>query len=146
MLKNKSSHLSKYYRKDVNSIGWSIKSLTERYECLREDIINFVSIEDYEKTVELFKKLKKNIKEALDIMPIGYEYSGVFYLKIPLVTPAKFEKYEGKLFMREDLICWRITEGKIIHHYKNYYRYAFKQPNEKDLITRADAKPVFKLP
>lgn len=59
-------------------------------------------------------------------MPIGFRYTGTFYTKNSYTIPPTFEKHEGAVYMREDLMSWQIeeeeTENQGYTYRKNIYK------------------------
>jgi hypothetical protein len=86
----------------------------------------------------LISKLSNEVQS----LPIGYRYTGIFYLKKPYVLPATFEKYSGVIFMREDLISWHIESGTERQDY-SYHQHIFKEPSTDSELKREDAEPVY---
>jgi hypothetical protein len=86
--------------------------------------------------------LISKLSNELQSLPIGYRYTGTFYLKKPYVSSATFEKYSGVIFMREDLISWQIESGKERQDY-SYHQHIFKEPSTDSELTREDAEPVY---
>ena len=76
---------------------------------------------------------------------MGFRYAGTFYIKKPYSTEIEFEKYEGTLYMREDLVSWKIEEGRKGHEpflNRFIYRESFVSSS---LIQKGDSDitPVF---
>ena len=74
-------------------------------------------------------------------IPIGYRYTGIFYIKKAYTFPPAYEEINGSAFMREDLSSWKIENEerfKFSHH-----RAIFREADDTIPIKREDAKPVF---
>ncbi len=59
--------------------------------------------------------------------------------------PATFEKCEGVVYLREDLVSWQIKEGLERPDY-SYHRNIFKYPTDGAELKREDAEPVYAKP
>ena len=86
---------------------------------------------------DIITKLNAEIKKQ----PIGYRYTGKFYIKEQSDSPDDYTLIEGSLFMRQDLVSWQI---------ENLPEYAYRRPREayksiapKVKITREDSVAVF---
>ena len=129
-------------RHDAKKTLDSLVYLKARYQCLEMDIIRLSSKTEYEQSIKQYDYMIAKLTEEVRAMPIGYKYTGTFYLKKPLLLPAEFLKCEGVLYMREDLVSWEIKEGVGFPN-QGYYRTVYKQPVHGTEITRADAIPVY---
>ena len=99
----------------------------------------------FEDLYSKIQKLKECLKEELKAQPIGYMYKGVYYKKNPdhmIISNSapEFEKMEGTLYMREDLVTW-------YDDYPNgyYIKNVCKTPNINDPLLREDGKPIFDI-
>ena len=129
-------------RKHVKNILSSIQSLKNKYENNKEDIIILTSHDEYGQITKHFDTLISKLSNEVQSLPIGYRYTGTFYLKKPYVLPVTFEKYGGVIFMREDLISWQIESGMERQDY-SYHQHIFKEPSIDSELTREDAEPVY---
>ena len=129
-------------RKYLYSTILNIESLKRKYEYSSKDIIRATSPDEYEQTIKHYDKLITNLNKELLLLPIGYRYTGVFYIKNAYNIPATFEKHEGAVFMREDLISWQI-EGGLERPNFSYHRNIYKEPKEGCELKREDAEPVY---
>ena len=128
--------------KYINSLMCNVKSLKSKYEDLKKEIIGLTSQQEYEQTLQHYDKLITKFKDELLTLPIGYRYTGVFYIKNSLTIPAVFEKYDGVVYLREDLISWQIEKGLERPDY-GYHRNIFKEPMAGAELRRADAVPIY---
>ena len=129
-------------RKHIDATVSSIEFVKSRYESVSKDIQRVTSPEEYDQTIKHFDKLISNLNEELKSLPIGYRYTGVFYIKNSYTIPATFEKYDGVVFMREDLISWQIEKGTERPD-PSYHRNIYKEPREGCELKREDAEPVY---
>ena len=129
-------------RKHIYSTILNIESLKRKYEYAAKDIIRATSQDEYEQTIKHYDKLIANLNKELLLLPIGYRYNGVFYIKNSYNIPATFERHEGVVFMREDLVSWQIEEG-LERQDLSYRRNIYKQPYEGGELRREDAEPVY---
>ena len=129
-------------RKQVDNLLSKITNLQQQCEYFEKDMIRLSSQSEYKQVVKYFEQLIAKLTKELLAMPIGYRYTGTFYLKKPYSFPVIFEKYEGTLFMRAGLVSWQTEPGSQPSN-TNYYRQAFKQPTNDAEITRADTVPVY---
>ena len=72
-------------------------------------------------------------------LPIGHRYTGTFYLRVPYSSPARTERFEGSIFMKEDLVSWHREHEDAY----GYHRAAYKDPEMKEEIQRTDGEAVF---
>lgn len=114
-------------RKYIYSTILNMESLKRKYEYAAKDIIRVTSQDEYEQTIKHYDKLITNLNKELLLLPIGYRYTGVFYIKNSYNIPATFEKHEGVVFMREDLVSWQIEEGLEFQDL-SYHRNLYKNP------------------
>ena len=130
-------------RKYVNALIYSIKFLKNRYEYTSNDIQRVTSKAEYEQTIQHFDKLIANLNEELKTLPIGFRYTGVFYVKNSYSgVPTSFTKCEGVVYMREDLVSWQIEKGTQTPD-PSYHRNIYKEPHEGCELKREDAQPVY---
>ena len=129
-------------RKHIYSTILNIESLKRKYEYAAKDIIRATSQDEYEQTIKHYDKLIANLNKELFLLPIGYRYTGVFYIKNSYNIPATFEKHEGVVFMREDLVSWQIEEG-LERQDLSCRRNIYKKPCEGGELRREDAESVY---
>ena len=135
-----------YSRKDISSLKYTISSIKNRYEYIKKEVIETTTEEEYAKTLEHYDQLLDKFTQKLISLPIGFRYNGVFYIKRSYpVVPATFDRYEGVVYMREDLVSWQIEEGLERPDY-GYHRNIFKEPKEGAELTRDDTIPVYHTP
>ncbi|MGI9215196.1 MAG: hypothetical protein ACR2HS_06115 [Gammaproteobacteria bacterium] len=129
-------------RKYIYSTILNIESLKRKYEYTAKDIIRATSQDEYEQTIKHYDKLIASLNKELLLLPIGYKYTGVFYIKNSYNIPATFEKHDGVVFMREDLVSWQIQEG-LERQELSYRRNIYKKPCEGGELRRENAEPVY---
>ena len=129
-------------RREIINLLASIKSVRQRYVYLEKTIVPLSSQAEYERTLQHYDHLITALTEDVKAQPIGYKYTGTYYLKKPYALPVEFEKCSGTLFMREDLVSWQIEKGPGSYDY-TYYRAVFKKPHGEQ-IKREDGEPIFK--
>lgn len=129
-------------RKYLYSTILNIESLKRKYEYAAKDIIRATSQNEYEQTIKHYDKLIVSLNKELLLLPIGYRYTGVFYIKNSYNIPATFEKHDGVVFLREDLVSWQIESGLERPDF-SYHRNIYKEPKEGSELQREDAKPVY---
>ena len=132
-------------RKYLYSTILSIESLKNKYEYAEKDIKRATSQDEYEQTIQHYDKLIANLNKELMLLPIGYRYTGTFYIKNSYNIPAIFTKHEGVVFMREDLVSWQIEKGPERPD-PSYHRNIYKEPCEGAELKKEDAKPVYAEP
>ena len=101
------------------------------------------SEKDLEKVTDYVKSIMSKLENKRQKMPIGYRYTGTFYLKKSYPLPSESVKIKGAAFMREDLVSWVIESDD--EYAKNlwYVREIFKDKDMKQRINRDEAEPVF---
>ncbi len=129
-------------RKYLYSTILNIESLKRKYEYSSKDIIRATNLDEYEQTIKHYDKLIANLNTELLLLPIGYRYAGIFYIKNTYNVPTTFEKHEGAVYMREDLVSWQIESG-LERPDCSYHRNIYKEPKEGCELKREDAEPVF---
>ena len=133
--------IMKKTRTDVNNLLTMIKNSKERYVFLEKEITLLSNQAEYNRTVEHYDDLINILTKELQALPIGYRYTGTYYLKKPYIIPYEFEECHGSLFMKEHLVSWQIEKEPGVCEYP-YYRAVYKQPAGA-LINRDDGKPVY---
>jgi len=114
-------------RTDILNLLASIKHTKERYVYIEKDIIPLSNQAEYNRTVEHYDHLIMALKKEIQTFPIGYRYSGTYYIKKPYIQPAEFEEGSGSLYMKENLVSWQIETERGVHD-SRYYRAVFKKP------------------
>lgn len=132
-------------RKHIDGLISSVKFIKNKYEYIKKEVVRLTSQDDYEKTIEHYDKLLSMLNQELSSLPIGFRYTGTFYIKNSYTIPATFEKHDGVVYLREDLISWQIEEGLSRPDY-GYHRNIFKEPTDGAELKRQDAVPVYKIP
>jgi len=132
-------------RKYLYSTILSIGSLKNKYEYAEKDIKRATSQDEYEQTIKHYDKLIANLTKELMSLPMGYRYTGIFYIKNSYNIPATFIKHEGVVFMREDLVSWQIEKG-LERPDPSYHRNIYKEPRDGAELKKEDAKPVYAEP
>lgn len=122
----------------------NIKFVKSKYENSKKDIIRLTDQTEYATIINHYDYLITKLSEELQSLPIGYRYTGKFYLKKPYTLPTVFEEYDGSVYLREDLISWQIDSGLDYKDY-SYHRIVFKVPKEGSEfeLKREDAEPVY---
>jgi len=121
----------------ITRLLFNLKTLKNNYDGLLKDISEVINIEHInpeDPFLELIELLTKEQKT----LPIGYRYTGPFYMK----QFEKFTKYNGVLFMKENLVSWIIEQGTDRHD-PCYHRNIFKEPRDGAELKKEDAEPVF---
>lgn len=129
-------------RKYINSVISNIQFLKHKYENVKEDIIRVTSQIEYQRTIEHYDTLIAKLSDELLSLPIGYRYTGRFYIKKPYSIPIVFEEHYGTVYLREDLVSWQIDSGVEPKDYY-YHRTILKKPKEGFELKREDAEPVY---
>ena len=132
-------------RKYLYSTILSIGSLKNKYEYAEKDIKRATSQDEYEQTIKHYDKLIANLTKELMSLPIGYRYTGIFYIKNSYNIPATFSKHDGVVFIREDLVSWQIEKG-LERPDPSYHRNIYKEPREGSELKKEDAMPVYAEP
>lgn len=121
----------------ITRLLYNLKTLKSSYEDILKDISQIIDIENL-KRLDPFFDLLEILKKEQKSLPIGYRYTGPFYMK----KLDQFIKYDGVLFMREDLVSWTIEKGTNDYD-PCYYRNIFREPKDGCELKREDAEPVF---
>lgn len=129
-------------RKEVQSLIHSMAFLKDRNTFWCDEFIRLRGEKGYQALLGIYDEMIEKLSQERDAMPIGFRYSGTFYIKKPYTTPTVFEKVEGSAYMREDLISWDITP-KMIE--QGYFRAIYREPHDRagSQITREEAEPVY---
>ena len=115
----------------------NLKTLKSNYEEILKDLAEVINIENL-KSIDHFFELIELLTKEQKSLPIGYRYTGPFYMK----QGEQFIKYDGVLFMRESLVSWVIEKGTDRQD-PCYYRNIFKEPKEGFELKKEDAELVF---
>lgn len=130
----------KHLRETLGSIKW----LKERHEYYAKELIRLGGEQRYKQTDLFYADVISKLREEIKELPIGYRYTGTFYLRKPYTLPVEFEEITGSVFMREDLVSWQLEkeDGRLDY---TYYRSVYKEPNMlSEVLTREEAEPVYK--
>lgn len=119
----------------------AINTIKDKYIAITNDMIELSGEAEVDRTMAHYDQAIASLEKELQTHPIGYRYTGIYYLKKPYTQPPIFEKHSGSLYMQEHLVSWQVEndQGKLEYP---YYRAVYKQP-EGELITREDAKQVY---
>lgn len=116
--------------------------LKNKHEYLQKEFISVSGQESYDLTMKYYDGLIGKLAQEIESLPIGYRFTGIFYVKISYRSTTELEEVEGSAFMREDLVSWMIEAGLSIHN-QYYYRDIFIDRNLYSAIKREDATPVY---
>ena len=134
-------------RKQISQLLFNVKLLKDRYEQQYKDLSSLIPQEEYEQTVKNYDRIIIRLNEELLALPIGYRYTGIFYIRNAYTIPATFEKHKGVIYLREDLISWIIEEQEGSNHPDySYHRNIYKEPKDGAELKREDANPVYYVP
>ncbi len=126
--------------KTQDGIGW----LKERHEFSKKELTRLMSDAQYNEVLAFYDGAISKLTEEINALPVGYRCEGTFYIRKPYSMPVEFMKVEGAIFMREDLVKWKVENDDENFAY-SYYDKVYKEPClDADIFTRADAHPVFK--
>ncbi len=128
-------------RSYIRNLLNTVQNIKERYVYFEKDIVLLSNQAERDRTIEHYDYVIKALKEELQTLPIGYRYTGTYYLKKPYTIPPEFEKCEGSLYMQENLVSWQIEKTPGVLKDYSYYRSIFKEPYGK-VLTKEDAEPV----
>ena len=130
-------------RKKVNDLIYSLSSLRERNKFWKNEFIELVGEQGFDQLREIYDNAIDKLTQEKKALPVGYRYTGEFYVKKPYSTPILYEKVNGSAFMREDLISWRIESED---QYKDCcFRAIYRDSGGKESsqIMMDDAKPFY---
>ena len=129
-------------RKAVIELMRRVESIKERYISIEKDIFTLLSNKpEFDRTVAHYDAVIAELEKELKLKPIGYRYTGVYYLKKPYTMPVVFEKGFGSLYMIENLVSWQVEKEPGVRDY-TYHRAVYKEI-DGPLLTREDAEPVY---
>ena len=129
-------------RKYIDSLISSVKFIKNKYDYIKKEVVRLTGENEYEKTMKHYDKLLSILNQELVSLPIGFRYTGTFYIRNSYTIPATFEKHDGVVYLREDLVSWQIEEG-LERPDCGYHRNIFKEPKDGAELTKADATPVY---
>jgi len=128
-------------RKSIKDVIYHLRSILNRHRDLKTVLAPLEGETNYQQSLDFYTRSIAKLTAELDKLPIGYKYTGTFYIKKPYTVPTEYEKIVGEAFMREDLVSWTIfNEERACDIYK---REIFKEPNYNSKIEREEAELVF---
>lgn len=95
-------------RKSIKDVIYHLESILNRQQALKEILITLEGETNYQQSIDFYTRSIAKLTAELDKLPIGYQYTGTFYIKKPYTVPTEYEKIVGTAFMREDLVSWTI--------------------------------------
>ncbi len=128
-------------RSDVINFLSSIEHLKRQYLYMEKNIIQVSSQADYDRTVKHYDHLITALTEEVKTLPIGHRYTGIYYIKKQNTVPVEFKECSGSLFMRENLVSWKVELEPGVYDYQ-YYRAVFKEPHGAQ-IRKVDGELVY---
>lgn len=78
-------------------------------------------------------------------LPIGYRFTGTFYVREPYADPTSSIEIQGSAYQREDLVSWIIEKGDNTTN-QYYFRDIYRDNDRQTVIRREDAQPVYAKP
>ncbi len=135
-------------RKKLGSKIDAIRRIVNEIDTVRDELQKNFGAEVVDDIQEKFQTLRKNLEAEKDKAPIGHLFNGVYYLKRPdyriQAGEEVFEKKEGKLLMKEDLVSWlpERADGR----YQGYIRNVYRKPDLSQELKRKDGEEVFMMP
>ena len=130
-------------RDNIQKVSGNAKYFMRQHESLKEDFIRIEGEKSYERIIKQYKNLIVTLTKEMMALPIGFRYTGEFYLKKPYCSPPELEKHTGVIYMREDLVSWLIEESGQTNLRQTYCRNAYKSDDLKSEILRSDAVAIF---
>lgn len=130
-------------RKQVNSIINSLCALKTHNEHWKNEFIQLVGENSFTQLQAIYNEAIDRLTQEKKSIPMGYRYTGEFYIKKPYTMPIQYEKINGSAFMREDLVSWCIEEES---RYKySYFRAIYRDTKgqEGSEIKREEATPFY---
>ena len=123
----------------------SVYVLKNKHEKLKNSFISLTGEAPFQQCIKYYNELIDKLKDQINVLPIGFRYVGIFYIKKSYTLELEFVKYEGSLYMREDLVSWEIEKGRNGNEsYLN--RFVYREPFlDAALIKKGDTDiiPVF---
>lgn len=130
----------KSLRAELYTLQLILQNTKSREECF----VRYSDQERYGLFLEYIQGTCMALEKEIHSLPIGYEYTGSFYIKKPYIVPAEVIKVEGTAFMREDLVSWTIKSDDPQIEEFSYFRNIYKDERCQNRVERDDAKPVLK--
>ena len=115
--------------------------ILDKHKQLKQDFLRLEAEENQQQVLEFYERVIAKLNKELNKIPIGYRYTGVFYIRKSYTFPPAYEQISGSAFMREDLSSWAIENEARFKF--SYHREIFREGNDTTPITRDDAEPVF---
>lgn len=128
-------------RKSIINLINNIRFILNKHEHLKEDLLYLEGEEKHQQILEFYARIIAKLTKQLNKLPIGYRYTGTFYIRKAYTFPTAYEKIIGSAFMREDLCSWAIENEERFKF--GYRREIFSAANDKMQIERENAEPVF---
>ncbi len=130
-------------RKQIDCVMNSLYSLKARNEYLKKEFVHIVGEQGFSQLQDIYNNAIEKLTQEKKTSPIGYRYTGIFYVKKPYAQPIQYERMNGSAFMREDLVSWRIETDA---QYKDYYfRAIYRTTNDQEnsKIKREESTSIY---
>ena len=130
-------------RKNIKNDIETLDRILWLFKYKKDAFIGASSGSEYDKTIDYVKGIMDKLKDERQKLPIGYRYTGTFYLKKPYTIPSKAVKIKGSIFMREDLVSWVVESEEGYAKTLGYVRDTYKDTALTKKFSKDDAVAVF---
>jgi len=129
----------KNIKKDIDTLRNILHLINHKKPLLIQES----SEKDLEKVTDYLQSIITKLEDKRQKMPIGYRYTGTFYLKKLFPFPSEVLKIKGSAFVREHLVSWELESEDSYAKSIGYVRTVYKDKALQKPLTKDDAVPVF---
>ena len=115
--------------------------LKEKHVWLADTLVRLEGQKTYDEASECFDNAIGKLTKEVKSLPVGFRYTGTFYVRKPYTMPTDYRKIDGSAYMREELISWAVETEEDLRC--SYLRAIYKAPNDGSELKREDAEPVY---
>ena len=130
-------------RENTRALLRSVILLKEKHVWLADTLVRLEGQKAYDEASQYFDSVIAKLTKEVKVLPIGFRYTGTFYVRKPYAMPTEYRKIDGSAFMREDLVSWIVETEEDLKW--SYFRAIYKAPKDdkESELRRDDAEPVY---
>ena len=128
-------------RENTRALLRSVILLKERHVWLADTLVRLEGQKAYDEASQYFDSVIAKLTKEVKSLPVGFRYTGTFYVRKPYTMPTDYRKVDGSAYMREELLSWTVETEEDLRC--SYLRAIYKAPNDESELKREDAEPVY---